>query len=339
MEDAGFEFRDCLMYLYGSGMPKGQNISKAIDKALGKERSKCEATGSLHNNRLMNDDSWSKIGESKPLMDSDEPASDEAAQWDGWHSQLKPAYEPVLLMQKPFKLSIAKNVLEWGTGGLNIDASRIDMNDQDRVAATVPHKAFGTNENGVYNMRSGVGRNGEMFEPHSRGRFPTNVILDEEAAQLLDIQVGNRKAGGSVASTVPSRTGQNGIYGTYDRTSWESYGDDGGPSRFFKVIEGNRFYYTSKASRSEREHGLEGKCPHPTVKPLDLMRYLVRLVTPPDGLVLDPFLGSGTTAMASYLEGFRCVGIEMSEEYIEIAKRRVGAAEGLREKAEPKKAA
>lgn len=352
MEDAGFELRDTLFYMFGSAMPKGINVSKALVKRLGAQR---ELTREGVVRRDGYGEDWD-TGSSSTRPRYDKPATELAAQWEGWNSALKTAYEPILMMRKPFKGALVDTLMEWGTGALNVDACRIEGEPVTINTFDDGAKPFGGGAGHDYTSRQST-----------KGRWPTNIIMDDFAAVALDAQVGNRKAGGSVAKSVPSRTGESGIYGDYDRTSWESYSDDGGPSRFFSHIDSG-MYYTSKASRKERDHGLDdlpeyepgsfaqdewsrqnmGGSPdatrkpirntHKTVKPLDLMRWLVRLGTPPNGVVLDPFLGSGTTAMACYLEGFRCVGIEQSEEYIEIAKRRVEHAEGLRTKSMPKAA-
>jgi site-specific DNA-methyltransferase (adenine-specific) len=297
IEDAGWEVRDTLSWLYGSGFPKSHDVSKAMDKAAGAEREKVPATGALHKNRNLNDDGWCKIGNESAMMDSSLPVTDLARQWSGWGTALKPAWEPIILARKPLAGTVAANVAAHGTGGINVDGCRIGTDDN---RSRPPGK--GSDEH--YRL---VNRTSPS-ESHPSGRWPANVLLDEDAAA----QVGE-------------------------------------PSRFF---------YTAKASRREREAGLEGMPErvsggmsgtadgtlltgsgnvrnnraanhHPTVKPIALMRWLCRLVTPPGGVVLDPFTGSGTTGCAAVLEGFGFVGIEQDAEYVAIAEARIAHWESL----------
>jgi DNA modification methylase len=289
IEDAGFEVRDCLMWLYGSGFPKSLDVSKAMDKQAGdyvsrnSGRYRSNAGLSAINNGIVQQGSgpaqWAN-GAFGIKKQTHAPSTDLAKEWHGWGTALKPAYEPAILARKPLRGTVADNVAQWGVGGLNIDGCR-------------------------------VGDEG--------GRWPSNVILDEEAAAALDAQSGV-----------------------------------GGASRFF---------YTAKASRSEREAGLDGvelqsigakgnglgrtcevcgasvlegcACDnrtysnqkranhHPTVKPIALMRYMIRLVAPRGAVVLDPFMGSGSTGCAAMVEGMQFVGIDITPEYVDIARRRI----------------
>jgi DNA modification methylase len=270
LEDAGFEIRDVIMWLYGSGFPKSHNLKGDMN---------------------------------------------------GWGTALKPAYEPIVVARKPFKGTVAANVLANGTGALNIDGCRISTNGE---VVHVPQSDPGARA-GVVGTDLGITRaNKERFQQSQRdsierlneqGRWPANVILDEEAAEMLDTQSGERKTSkpGTTAN-VPKFDGD--VYNKSNTPQIEwGYGDSGGASRFF---------YCAKASRSERESGMnDNKNHHPTVKPVALMRYLVRLITPPNGIVLDMFLGSGTTGIAAILEGLRFIGIEREPEYIEIARARI----------------
>jgi len=260
---------------------------------------------------------------------------------DGWGTALKPAYEIIVMARKPIIGTVASNVAAHGTGGLNIDATRIETSDGYREnAVTQGLNSSRTAFNPMSQPRT--------FEPGS-GRWPANLVLDEVAAAALDAETGELSSGG-----VPGRRNSDKFrtaYGAFRGQREEAKGrgpSSGGASRFF---------YTSKASRRERDAGLEGmplstndfqrptsglsqgKNPltgersgvtmgprsnhHPTVKPIDLMRWLCRLVTPPNGLILDPFMGSGSTGCAAALEGFRFVGIDRDPEYIEIATRRI----------------
>lgn len=263
IEDAGFELRDTIMWLYGSGFPKSHNVALGIDKALGHEnRGRAIPTAST----FQASDIEKKNKLTSNAVGPYEAKTDEAKPWEGWGTALKPAYEPIVMARKPFKGSLAKNVLAGGVGGINVDDSRIG----DEVLVNQP--GFGRwndYRHGDYqDCDDGV-------QPTvAEGRWPANVMLDEESSKALD-----------------------------------------------KSVEGvSRFFYCSKASKKEKGAG----CDHPTVKPLDLMKYLVRLVTPRDGIVLDHFMGSGTTGMACLLSGFNFVGIEQDPEYFKIAQERLG---------------
>ena len=339
IEDAGFEIRDCLMWLYGSGFPKSLDVSKAIDKAAGAER---ETVGrkttlpGLHRSRStanhFTDDTWQGSDDAAQAITV--PATDLARQWDGWGTALKPAWEPIIMARKPLAGTVAANVQAYGTGGINIDGCRIGTNGER------PTGSGSSSKDAVYALgRSG---NGGNVTPDT-GRWPANLILDEAAAELLDEQSGERKAGSPKSGSEPKAAAFSGnIYGdaAENGQAFSGYGDTGGASRFF---------YTAKASRAERNaglHGMPGRMPHPdepngrawdipgshsapranhhpTVKPLDLMRWLVRMVTPPGGMVLDPFNGSGSTGCAAVLEGLDYLGIELEAEYVELAERRI----------------
>jgi len=220
----------------------------------------------------------------------------------GWGTALKPAWEPIILARKPLVGTVAENVIAHGTGALNVDGCRIPA-----------EKPTGWGGGGSTMYDGGLSRKGGTARP-SDGRWPANILLDEQAAAMLDEQSGNltsgkllphhRRKGGSNIGTfnMRDRTGEPGIFG----------GDSGGASRFF---------FTAKASSGERHYA--GRNTHTTVKPVALMRWLCRLVTPPRGIVLDPFMGSGSTGVAALAEGFRFLGIELSAEYLEIAKQRI----------------
>lgn len=296
LEDAGFEIRDCLAWLFGQGFPKSLNL------------------------------------------DGD---------WQGWGTALKPGHEPIALARKPFKGSVAANVARYGTGALNIDGCRIGYaSDADKERAH--DNALGPVERykNTRQIFDGGRANGGFQDTHSDlGRWPANVLLDEIAAKLLDEQSGELTSGEPGCSVARANRGVN-TYGVYGAVPLSGYGDTGGASRFF---------YVAKPDRAERDFGCEalrgrtaGECTdrtegsaglkspragagrtgggrnfHPTVKPVDLMRYLVRLVTPRGGTVLDPFTGSGTTGMAALYEGFNFIGCEREADYIEIARARI----------------
>jgi len=315
IEDAGFEIRDTLMWLYGSGFPKSLDVSKAIDKAAGAER---EVVGSYivggtaaqgqHKGRAAADaDEGSAAGATKELSIT-APSTEAAKKWQGWGTALKPAVEPIVLARKPLIGTVAANVLTHGTGALNIDASRIGTDG-------------GTQRNGKADKKNAVGwRNlkGHGIEAINSGRWPANILLDEEAAAMLDEQSGNLAINKASFSGYRNNGGDGPSVGVSGKKNApDGYGDSGGASRFF---------YVAKASRSERNAGLERNI-HPTVKPVALMKYLIRLVVPKGGVVLDPFLGSGTTAVAAIEEGVEWIGCEREPEYVEIIKARVAAAQ------------
>lgn len=313
IEDAGFEIRDTISWLYGSGFPKSLDVSKAIDKAAGAER---EVVGTMRltgTARIVGGQGGATAGRSKAAyadatirdsLDLTAPATDAAKQWEGWGTALKPAHEPVIVARKPLIGTVAANVLMHGTGALNIDGGRIGGPVETWPSSrsyAIGHMALSGRFPSVTQATGNV----------PAGRWPTNVILDEEAAAQLDEQAGERKSGGSKhdASLVQRNT--------YGKRSGERKTrrapDTGGASRFF---------YVAKAGKKERNAGSVTNT-HPTVKPITLMRYLIRLVTPPGGVVLDPFLGSGTTACAAVLEGFDYIGIEREPAYADIAEARI----------------
>jgi len=345
IEDAGFEIRDSIAWMYGSGFPKSLDVSKAIDKAAGAERQKVPATGGLANNKNLNDDGWAKIGQLNPMMDAAQPVTPEAQEWRGWGTALKPAFEPIVVGRKPFGkgVTVAANVLVWGVGGLNIDASRIAG-----TWKTVPPSAKGGKSGGIM----GKAVPGKGGEAHAQGRWPANVILDEYSAGLLDEQSGHTVSAAPLLGAGYGEykdTGKNEVFGgglSSATPNQPPYNDSGGASRFF---------YCAKASKRDRNEGLEGleekgkvyngqsaeaagKAEgsvedkfstkpshnfHPTVKPTSLMRYLIKLVTPAGGTVLDPFTGSGSTGKAALLDGYKFIGAELTEEYLPIIEGRL----------------
>jgi DNA modification methylase len=342
IEDAGFEIRDSMAWLYGSGFPKSLDVSKAIDKQAGAER---EVLGRNPNSR-------EQAGKENTLYESGTvgktayetaPSTPEAQQWQGWGTALKPAFEPIVVARKPIEGTVANNVLNWSTGGLNIDGSRIGTEER-----TNPPTSANAN-------RVAMGEHWKADQPSSvvQGRWPANIILDPYTAELLDEQSGVSKSTGGQISGGAFRSGK--IYGSGKdlRSKGDpGFGDTGGASRFF---------YVAKASKRDRNEGLDellettaadmvdrepdsagmnspragagrtsgAKNFHPTVKPTTLMEYLIKLVTPPGGVVLDPFTGSGSTGKAAILQGFDFIGIEMTEEYLPIIEGRLKHAEAL----------
>ncbi len=314
IEDAGFEIRDMIAWVYGSGFPKSLDVSKAIDKAACVEREVVEQrrvkSGGTEQRNKMNRDNYdyrpNDYQKGENILDITAPATDAARQWEGWGTALKPALEPITLARKPFKQTVAANVLEWGTGGLNIDGSR------------VTGEVVQGGGNGQANHGGRFGGNAEYegsrpkVESHSEGRWPANLIHDgsDEVVELFPQTKGGR---------FPKSRGRGGIStnGHSGQVDIEERPTDSGSAA--------RFFYCAKASKKDRNEGLpEGeRNTHSTVKPADLMRYLCRLITPPGGLILDPFMGSGTTLKAGKSLGYKVIGIEIEEKYCEIAAKRM----------------
>jgi hypothetical protein len=329
IENAGFEIRDCLSWLYGSGFPKSLDVSKAIDKAAGAER-EVVGMGAAYCPHIARGERCP----GHPTADrslaglnihaaATAPASDAAREWQGWGTALKPAWEPCVVARKPLAGTVADNVQAHGTGALNVDGCRIAGDMSGGTWGATQHSSIG------YGANTAV--SGYQTAQHEGGRWPANVALDEDAAAMLDAQSGERPSPKNApirkASAAGSRS--NSMSGPESRPYGQevhTYADTGGASRFF---------YTAKASRADRTGGGVADNTHPTVKPTDLMRWLVRLVTPPGGLVLDPFAGSGSTLVAARAEGVRAVGIEREDEYARIIADRLAQlslfSEGMNE--------
>jgi DNA modification methylase len=296
IEDGGWEIRDCLSWLYGSGFPKSLDISKAMDKAAGVRR---EVVGTSPNwresKRDYSADAWEVRGENAGKVTA--PATATAQLWNGWGTALKPAWEPIILAMKPLDGTFAENAMVHGVAGLNIDGGRI--------AGEVPQTTQGKSVS-KYGGGKGFAPDGfQESNPSPLGRWPANVLLDEAAAKLLDEQSGELTSG--KLNRTESRQRQSG----FAMTSGEWAGDTGGASRFF---------YTAKASKSDRGHGND----HPTVKPTELMKYLCTLTTTPTGgIVLDPFAGSGTTLVAARECGRPSIGIELEAAHCAIIVKRL----------------
>jgi len=312
IEDAGFEIRDTITWHYGSGFPKALDVSKAIDKQADADREVVETVRKTHISTSNTNDGWSrpshknKDGEAKKTMDITEPATEQAKQWDGFKSALKPATEFVCVARSPLaEDTIAENVVTHGTGALNIDACRVG-NEVDTTRPDEP------NNPEIYGPQTNDNRGSE----HG-GRYPSNVVFDAQQADVLDDE--NKHRSGSI------KRGADGGFGESNRT----YGDDNhdglDPNRGFNDSGGpSRYFYTSKASKAERT--LDGKIDnaHPTVKPIDLMEWLVSLATAEEQIVLDPFAGSGTTCKAAKNKTRQFIGIEKQAKWADVARVRSG---------------
>ena len=372
IEDAGWQIFDCIFWIYGSGFPKSLNIGQAIDKdacrkqlteKLGRKPTKeefekewkdfrkvigykepfgregrsyqCEHGSKRYKESIENIEK-KKI----ELRGTTEPATPEAKQWENYGTALKPAVEPIVVARKPIEGTYAENALKWGVSGLNIDECRIQFRGKEDYEETV-----NKNRHGDFNSNGGIrvptkgiyhGDNRPPINYEPIGRFPANLILSEEAAEILDQQSGVRPAG-----TFPPKRGSSAFFGLGDAENRNEFvgqlKDKGGASRFF---------YVAKASRAERNAGCEGwyeidnsdkyngkfpcskadrfKNNHPTVKPLKLMEYLCLLTrTPTGGIILDPFAGSGTTCIAAKKIGRDFIGIEREADYCAIARARI----------------
>jgi DNA modification methylase len=311
IEDAGFEIRDSMMWLYGSGFPKSHDVSKAIDKAAGAERVRIVEHAGI---------SGSLSGPRINVIDAGAPATDSAKQWHGWGTALKPAHEPIVVARKPLIGTVAENVLEWGVGAMNIDGCRVGMGAEYDPTKVQRQQSSDWTIDRAFGAIGLVGK--EIPTYNSKGRWPANVVLshtifcDDTCADgcpvgELDRQSGVSKSTGgrigkksqSNVSIVPA--------GEYEAGD-PGFGDTGGASRFF---------YVAKANKRERPN-VDGVA-HPTVKPLALMQWLVRLVTPAGGTMLEPFAGSGTTVEAALLEGCNVLAIEKTEDYLPLINARI----------------
>ena len=349
IEDAGWEIRDCVMWVYGSGFPKSHDVSKAIDKAAGEERSdKFEGAftrraGPTGNKKCDDCGKWLVSGSPcRCPRPQDAPATDAARQWSGWGTALKPAWEPIIVARKPLVGTVAENVLTHGTGGINVDGCRVagTWSTWRKKDGTVSEQ--NQDSHAIYGQGMGDVRNPE----HPSGRWPANLIHDgsEEVVGLFP-----ESKDGVAGARTGRFCGYGGGWGPQPDHK-KGYGSSGSAARFFYCAKANKAdrdegceWLEEKDVGDEGRHTMSGAMPvnytakdgigrtlprrnhHPTVKPTDLMRYLCRLVTPPGGVVLDPFTGSGSTGKAAILEGFRFIGIEREAEYVEIAKARIAA--------------
>jgi site-specific DNA-methyltransferase (adenine-specific) len=365
----GFEIRDCIQWVYGSGFPKSHNVGKAIDKIQGNEREiigeknrgdveKAKKKGVGYLADVANRNNVKQFGYGA------ETITKGSSEWEGWGTALKPANEPIVLARKPLEkgLSIAENVLKWGTGAINIDVSRIG---NELIKGQKAGQGFNNVKGFGVNTKIGDENAKEYISENVNGRFPSNFIMTHhEDCECKGLKKVKAIKGGTNAkrnSNYMSMT-----IGYKDADGLGGYGDENGEETIenwdcvddcpIKILDeqsgidsggASRFFYVAKASQWERNYGLEGfeekqifgdegetfvglsnskkpsKNVHPTIKPIKLMQYLVRMITPPNGIVLDPFCGSGTTGIACKIDDFEFVGLELNEEYVQIAQTRI----------------
>ena len=316
IEDAGWEIRDCVLWLYGSGFPKSHDVSKAIDKAAGAER---EVVGVSQHSANRTAGSWQQGEQRTGIAFGNEgersitaPATEAAKQWDGWGTALKPAFEPFILARKPLDGTVADNVLTHGTGGINVDGCRVSSNGDKLNVGGVGSKADGWDRPWKHDSEAIAECKRRSHEAvakaESLGRWPANVIHDgsDEVTQLFGTAA--RFFYVPKASRSEREAGLDGMDSIY-RANGNKWTDED-----YRVKTGER--PPSAESGPQTNH-------HPTVKPVALMSYLCRLITPPNGTILDPFCGSGSTGVAAIREGFKFVGIELNPDYAEIATRRI----------------
>lgn len=329
IEDAGWEIRDCVMWVYGSGFPKSHDVSKAIDREAGASR---EVLSSYKREGRSAGILGNKV---QIIREITAPATPAAKQWEGWGTALKPAWEPIIVARKPFTCTVAQNVQAWGTGAINVDGCRVGTEETTRH-----NSSSSSYMTGLIGEKQPV--QDEYVTGSNLGRWPANFIHDgsDEVLALMPETPPSKRANrgkGIDGAIFKNRNGE--IFGV------RGIDDNGGSAA--------RFFYCAKASKRDRDEGCEGleernwvqfqtgngasgkpssisegrntayRNIHPTVKPTALMRYLCKLVTPPGGIILDPFMGSGSTGKGAVIEGFDFIGIDLSPEYVEIAKRRI----------------
>ena len=330
IEDAGFDIRDQIMWLYGSGFPKSHDVSKAIDKMAGAEREVLATGKRTPASHTATSHEYGYGENTNGVFNITAPATEAAKEWNGWGTALKPAHEPICVARKPLIGTVAENVLTHGTGSINVDACRVECEGK-------PLFTKQNTKNGNI-FKNGSNRTGEIS---TQGRWPANIIHDGSAEVLAGFP--EVKSGGLIKpehNDIRANKEYRGLtyHGWGVNNKERGYTDKGSAARFF---------YCAKASKKDRDEGLEGfeerpknnrkddgqsineasklhaRNHHPTVKPTELMRYLCRLVTPPNGVILDPFLGSGSTGKAAIYEGFQFVGFDLSAEYVEISRARI----------------
>lgn len=332
IENAGFEVRDCVYHIQSQGFPKSLNVSKAIDKKFGAEREVIRSRKLFGGGRRLKGVMFEEDGKDTDTFNYTAPATDKAKQYDGYGSQLKPAVECWWLCRKPLaEKNIVDNVLKHGTGAINIDKSRIPT--EEKVQINKVNESISKTTRGCFINDKKEKWDG-TYEINTQGRFPANLIHDGSDAVMEEFN----KYGESKSSMFPKTRGfvtnkensNTGVWSTSGQKAIHNYPEmDRGYDDTGSVA---RFFYCSKTSVSERNLGLDGeKSNHPTVKPVKLMSYLVNLIAPPyKAVILDMFMGTGSTGIAALLNGHDFIGIEMSEEYMKIAEARINNYEEFR---------
>lgn len=319
IEDAGFEIRDCIMYLYGSGMPKGQNVGLMIDKKRGVDNRTGNVVKGVHNSDCL----ISVASHCKPIYEERQAQNEYA----GYNTALKPAYEPVIVARKPVEGTVVENILKYGVGAMNIDECRVGISGAVKTLGNIPNKE--RNESITPIMDRKILGSVAL----DKGRYPANVITDgsKEVAKGMPNTKSSYNENSRHETKINSQNADILKYGYKTRIDSSSYNDEGSAMRYF---------YCAKVSSKDRDDGIDiykdDNAPlkniHPTVKPTALMQYLVRLVTPKGGTVLDPFMGSGSTGKATMFENrernanYKFIGVEMTEKYLPICKARIDYA-------------
>ena len=338
LEDAGFEVRDCVYHAFGSGFPKSNNIGISIDKLKGNKR---DVVGKNPASRPYNyTKGKTSTGWPSPIRPNITKGN---LEWEGWGTGLKPAVECWWLVRKPIEENtIAKNVLKYGTGGINIDRSRIPfVNNEDKKEQEKTINAFKNCKNKIQitELRQNWSDRSKVNEQHSQGRFPSHLLHDG-SDEVLNIFPNSK--------TISKASNGGPTYGGNAMFSSKTQHIEGKERGYLDSGSASRFFYCSKVNKKERNAGCEeleeklaniqqphnsktleerykmtNKNSHPTVKPQKLMSYLINLITPPNGIILDPFMGSGSTGVAAYTNGYEFIGIEKEKEYFIVANKRI----------------
>jgi site-specific DNA-methyltransferase (adenine-specific) len=312
IEDAGFDIRDQIMWIYGQGFPKSHNIGKAIDKIQGNKR---EVVGKVERKDFTNyDGSMMSVDNRGKHISIEIPITKGQSDYEGWGTALKPAHEPIVMARKPLsEKSVAENVLKWGTGGINIDGSRIEYADTDKNNINFDRpRVREKNPDWVYDLGI-TWEDPDVKEYNTEGRFPANIMFDDDGDEdwkrYFYCPKASKKERNAGLDNLPNIVG--------DITNIAS--------KRLKCRTCGKWYITSDNCKCENPDWIEPttKNHHPTIKPLALMEYLIKMTTRPGGVVLDCFMGSGSTGVAAKRNGFGFIGVEKEQEYFDIAQQRI----------------